>query len=234
LRIGTATVKTYRSVSHLSPEPLRTPSPCYAGNAAQFPGRRARRHFHLSSSTPLSAARSLSSRIRNLFSSQRFNVAASRGPATRCGLSTSLSPNNDLKADDLRRQLIEHAQDIPAASMRASRRKGKKRTQSGFLNGGGPWKAPHRCRLSRRSANGALVPFESTWSLEGDGRRPGPSNATADRYHPLRKKLPEDMDRQSVSRAQWAGYFSRVFRGTEFLRNPDRAMKPVFEKLPDA
>src|SRR5260370_16394265 len=37
------------------------------------------------------------------------------------------------------------------------------------------------------------------------------------------------MDRQSVlERMGWI--FTRI-RGTEFLRNPDRAMKPVFEKL---
>ena len=49
-----------------------------------------------------------------------------------------------------------------------------------------------------------------------------------DRYHPL-EKIPEDMDRQSVlERMGWV--FTRV-RSTEFLRNPDRAMKEVFEKL---
>src|SRR5258708_40264157 len=43
------------------------------------------------------------------------------------------------------------------------------------------------------------------------------------------KKLPEDRARQSVlERMGWI--FTRI-RSTEFLRNPDRAMKPVFEKL---
>src|SRR5882757_835396 len=49
-----------------------------------------------------------------------------------------------------------------------------------------------------------------------------------DRYYPL-EKLPEDMDRQSVlERMGWI--FTRI-RSSEFLRNPARAMKPVFEKL---
>ena len=43
----------------------------------------------------------------------------------------SLSPQNDLKADDLRRQLIEHAQDPSNRLMRALEEK-ENRTQSGF------------------------------------------------------------------------------------------------------
>jgi len=63
--------------------------------------------------------------------------------------------------------------------------------------------------------------------VEGDGRRLA-IECDGDRYHPL-EKLPEDLDRQSVlERMGWI--FTRV-RGTEFFRNPDRAMKPVFEKL---
>jgi len=63
--------------------------------------------------------------------------------------------------------------------------------------------------------------------VEGDDRRLA-IECDGDRYHPL-EKLPEDMDRQSVlERMGWI--FTRI-RGTEFLRNPDRAMKPVFEKL---
>jgi very-short-patch-repair endonuclease len=63
--------------------------------------------------------------------------------------------------------------------------------------------------------------------VEGHGRRLA-IECDGDRYHPL-EKLPEDMDRQSVlERMGWI--FTRI-RGTEFFRNPDRAMKPVFEKL---
>jgi hypothetical protein len=49
-----------------------------------------------------------------------------------------------------------------------------------------------------------------------------------DRYYPL-EKLPQDMDRQAVlERMGWI--FARI-RGTEFFRNPERAMKPVYDKL---
>jgi very-short-patch-repair endonuclease len=63
--------------------------------------------------------------------------------------------------------------------------------------------------------------------VEGDGRRLA-IECDGDRYHPL-EKLPEDLERQSVlERMGWI--FTRI-RGTEFFRNPDRAMKPVFDKI---
>jgi very-short-patch-repair endonuclease len=63
--------------------------------------------------------------------------------------------------------------------------------------------------------------------VEGDGKRLA-IECDGDRFHPL-EKLPEDMDRQSVlERMGWI--FTRI-RSSEFLRNPARAMKPVFEKL---
>ncbi|PYU75832.1 MAG: hypothetical protein DMG49_02355, partial [Acidobacteria bacterium] len=69
--------------------------------------------------------------------------------------------------------------------------------------------------------------FRIDMVVEGDGRRLA-IECDGDRYHPL-ERLPEDMDRQSVlERMGWI--FTRI-RGTEFLRNPDHAMKPVFEKL---
>jgi len=63
--------------------------------------------------------------------------------------------------------------------------------------------------------------------VEGDGKRLA-IECDGDRYQPL-EKLPEDMDRQSVlERMGWI--FTRI-RSSEFLRSPNRAMKPVFEKL---
>jgi very-short-patch-repair endonuclease len=134
----------------------------------------------------------------------------------------SLSPQNDLKADDLRRQLIEHAQD-PSRLMRALEEK-ENRTQSAF----------EREVMKRLLAAGYRVApqwrvgaFRIDLVVEGDGRRLA-IECDGDRYHPL-EKLPEDMDRQSIlERMGWI--FTRI-RGTEFLRNPDRAMKQVFERL---
>jgi very-short-patch-repair endonuclease len=134
----------------------------------------------------------------------------------------SLSPHNDLKPDDLRRQLIEHAED-PARLMRALEEK-EKRTQSNF----------EREVMKRLAAAGYRVTphwkigtFRIDLVVEGDGKRLA-IECDGDRYHPL-EKLPEDMDRQSVlERMGWI--FTRI-RSSEFLRNPARAMKPVFEKL---
>ncbi len=63
--------------------------------------------------------------------------------------------------------------------------------------------------------------------VEGDDKRLA-IECDGDRYHPL-ESLAEDMERQSVlERMGWI--FTRI-RATEFFRNPDRAMKPILEKL---
>src|ERR1700741_4053575 len=63
--------------------------------------------------------------------------------------------------------------------------------------------------------------------VEGESRRLA-IECDGDRYQPL-EKLPEDLDRQGVlERMGWS--FARI-RGSEFFRNPERALKPVIEKL---
>src|SRR5260370_28160238 len=103
----------------------------------------------------------------------------------------SLSPQNDLNPDDLRRQLIEHAQD-PSRLMRALEEK-EKRTQS----------ALEREVMKRLMAAGYRVApqwrvgaFRIDLVVEGDDRRLA-IECDGDRYHPL-EKLPEDIDRQPV------------------------------------
>ncbi len=203
--------------AHLSPDRYELHR-LLCGNAAQFQGDE--RDVVFISLVDTAQHGPLSLRDQELFK-QRFNVAASRA-RDQMWIVHSLSPNNDLKPDDLRRQLIEHAQD-PSRLMRALDEK-EKRTQSAF----------EREVMKRLSAAGYHVApqwrvgaFRIDLVVEGDGRRLA-IECDGDRYHPL-EKLPEDMDRQSVlERMGWI--FTRI-RGTEFLRNPDRAMKPVFEKL---
>jgi len=188
------------------------------GNAAQFQGDE--RDVVFISLVDTAERGSLSLRDQELFK-QRFNVAASRA-RDQMWIVHSLSPQNDLKADDLRRQLIEHAED-PARLMRALE-ENEKRTQSGF----------EREVAKRLSAAGYRVTphwkigtFRLDLVVEGGGKRLA-IECDGDRYRPL-EKLPEDMDRQSVlERMGWI--FTRI-RSSEFLRNPARAMKPVFEKL---
>ncbi len=203
--------------SHLSPDRYELHR-LLCGNAAQFQGDE--RDVIFISLVDTAQRGPLSLRDQELFK-QRFNVAASRA-RDQMWIVHSLTPNNDLKPDDLRRQLIEHAQD-PSRLMRALDEK-EKRTQSAF----------EREVMKRLGAAGYRVApqwrvgaFRIDLVVEGDGRRLA-IECDGDRYHPL-EKLPEDMDRQSVlERMGWI--FTRI-RGTEFLRNPDRAMKPVFEKL---
>jgi very-short-patch-repair endonuclease len=188
------------------------------GNAAQFQGDE--RDVVFISLVDTAERGALSLRDQELFK-QRFNVAASRA-RDQMWIVHSLSPHNDLKADDLRRQLIEHAED-PARLMRALEEK-EKRTQSNF----------EREVMKRLAAAGYRVTpqwrigtFRIDLVVEGDGKRLA-IECDGDRYQPL-EKLPEDMDRQSVlERMGWI--FTRI-RSSEFLRNPLRAMKPVFEKL---
>jgi very-short-patch-repair endonuclease len=188
------------------------------GNAAQFQGDE--RDVVFLSLVDTAERGSLSLRDQELFK-QRFNVAASRA-RDQMWIVHSLNPDNDLKADDLRRQLIEHAED-PARLMRALEEK-EKRTQSNF----------EREVMKRLVAAGYRVTphwrigtFRIDLVVEGDGKRLA-IECDGDRYYPL-EKLPEDMDRQSVlERMGWI--FMRI-RSSEFLRNPVRAMKPVLEKL---
>ena len=202
---------------HLSPDRYELHR-LLCGNAAQFQGDE--RDVIFISLVDTAQHGPLSLRDQELFK-QRFNVAASRA-RDQMWVVHSLSPNNDLKADDLRRKLIEHAQD-PSRLMRALDEK-EKRTQSAF----------EREVMKRLSSAGYRVApqwrvgaFRIDLVVEGDDRRLA-IECDGDRYHPL-EKLPEDMDRQSVlERMGWI--FTHV-RGTEFFRNPDRAMKPVFEKL---
>jgi hypothetical protein len=63
--------------------------------------------------------------------------------------------------------------------------------------------------------------------VEGNGKRLA-VECDGDRFHP-HEKLGEDMERQAVlERLGWI--FARI-RGSVYFRDPDRAMKSVFEKL---
>jgi len=188
------------------------------GNAAQFQGDE--RDVIFISLVDTAQRGPLSLRDQELFK-QRFNVAASRA-RDQLWVVHSLSPQNDLKADDLRRQLIEHAQD-PGRLMHALEEK-EKRPQSTF----------EREVMKRLMAAGYRVAphwrvgaFRIDLVVEREGRRLA-IECDGDRYYPL-EKLPEDMDRQAIlERMGWV--FTRI-RGSEFFRNPERAMKPVLDKL---
>lgn len=161
-------------------------------------------------------------RDRQMFK-QRYNVAASRA-RDQMWVVHSLNLHTDLRPGDLRRRLIEHAQN-PTALLRAFEEKEPK-TESPF----------ERDVLKRLVTSGySVTPQWKVGSrridmvVEGLGRRLA-VECDGDRYHPL-EKLGEDMERQAVlERLGWI--FVRI-RGSVFFRDPDRAMKPVFDKLAD-
>jgi len=202
---------------HISPERYELRR-VLCGNAAQFQGDE--RDVIFISLVDTAQRGPLSLRDQELFK-QRFNVAASRA-RDQMWIVHSLSPRDDLKPDDLRRQLIEHAQD-PSRLMRALEEK-EKRTQSPF----------EREVMKRLTTAGYQVAsqwrvgaFRIDLVVEGDDKRLA-IECDGDRYHPL-ERLAEDMERQSIlERMGWI--FTRI-RATEFFRNPDRAMKRILEKL---
>jgi very-short-patch-repair endonuclease len=188
------------------------------GNAAQFQGDE--RDVIFISLVDTAERGTLSMRDQELFR-QRFNVAASRA-RDQMWVVHSLNPSNDLKAEDLRRLLIEHAQD-PSRLMRPLDEK-ERRTQSSF----------EREVMKRLEAAGYRVApqwkvgsFRIDLVVEGNGKRLA-IECDGDRYHPL-ERLQEDMDRQSIlERMGWI--FTRI-RSTEFFRHPERTIRPVIEKL---
>ncbi|MFQ5881569.1 MAG: AAA domain-containing protein [Candidatus Methylomirabilales bacterium] len=190
------------------------------GNAAQFQGDE--RDVMFLSLVDAGSNGPLRLRREQMFK-QRFNVAASRA-RDQMWVIHSLDPQNNLKPGDLRRQLIEHAQD-PWAIYR-TREYAEKRTQS---------KLEMEVMLRLVQAGYRVHPqwpvgyYRIDLVVEGGGRRLA-VECDGDRYHPI-EKLPEDMERQAIlERLGWN--FVRV-RGSQFFREPDKAMRPVFHSLSD-
>ena len=152
---------------------------------------------------------------------RRFNVAASRA-RDQMWLVHSLDPENDLKPGDLRRRLIEHAENPLAltqqlASVGASAESEFERQVAQRLVRAGyhvhpQWKVgAYRIDLVVEGADKRLA-------IECDG----------DRFHPP-EQLEADLERQSIlERLGWT--FARI-RGSQFFRDEEAAMDPVFKRL---
>lgn len=189
------------------------------GNAAHFQGDE--RNVMFLSVVDSPGEGPLSLRETPMFK-KRFNVAASRAK-DQMWVVHSLRSDVDLKPSDLRRRLIEYARD-PKAIIRLLEQHDQ-RAESPFerlvirhLVAAGfkvdpQWKVGHyRIDLVVTGQNGSRL------AIECDG----------DRYHP-REKLAEDMQRQAVlERLGWR--FIRI-RGSQFYRDQEHTMRPVFERL---
>ena len=202
---------------HLSPDEYRRRR-IICGNAAQFQGDERDVMFLSVVRSPEDGPLRLTNDTKT---QQRFNVAASRA-RDQMWVVYSLDPGADLKPDDLRRRLIEHALDPQAVSRALAT--GSARAESSF----------EREVLKRLVARGYRV--RPQWEVgryridlvvEGAGKRLA-IECDGDRYHPI-EKLPEDMERQAIlERLGWR--FVRL-RGSTFFRDPDAAMEKVFERI---
>lgn len=211
-------IEIERVVRQISPPHQLAARKFLCGTAAQFQGDERDVVFISTVDSPEDGP--LRMRQEDLYR-QRFNVAASR-PKDQLWVVHSLDPRRDLQAGDLRRRLIEHAEN-PGVLLRQELAK-EKRTESEFerlvlkrLLGAGfrvqpQWAVGHyRIDLVVESSNGRLA-------VECDG----------DRFHSI-ETVADDMARQAVlERVGWR--FVRI-RGSQFFRDPDSAMKPVFETL---
>lgn len=152
---------------------------------------------------------------------QRLNVAVSRSK-DQVWVVHSLQTSLDLQAGDLRRRLLEFARNPQA--LKEQHEAAEARTESDF----------ERQVLQRLvSAGYRVTPQWKVGAYRIDLVVEGTSSRLAvecdgDRYHDL-DKLPEDMERQAIlERLGWT--FVRI-RGSNFYRDPERAMEPVFARL---
>lgn len=152
---------------------------------------------------------------------KRFNVAASRA-RDQMWVVYSLNPDTDLKPADLRYRLIQHIKD-PESLMRLYEFQ-EKRAESEFE------------KLVLRRLIDAGYRVKTQWEVgayridmvvEGGGKRLA-VECDGDRWHP-QEKLREDMARQAIlERLGWR--FVRI-RGSQFFREAEEAMGPVFSRL---
>jgi very-short-patch-repair endonuclease/DNA polymerase III delta prime subunit len=152
---------------------------------------------------------------------KRYNVAASRAQ-DQLWVVHSMDRETHLSASDLRRRLLDHAAD-PASSMDAQR-EDERELDSEFerlvlkdIKTKG-YKVTPQWKVGSYSIDLVVEGKKDRLAVECDG----------DRFHTV-ENLQADMDRQSVlERLGWR--FIRI-RGSEFFRDPDRALMPLYERL---
>lgn len=191
------------------------------GISAQFQGDERQVIFLSMVDGPIEGTHSMRQGGTDDMYKKRYNVAVSRAK-DQLWVIHSLQPEDHLKAGDIRRQLIEYANN-PQAFIQELENEERK-TESEFE------------RLVLRSLKARSFKVIPQWKVgyyridmvvEGNGKRLA-IECDGERYHPP-EKLPEDLARQAnLERMGWR--FLRI-RGSEFFRNPDKAMERVFEKL---
>jgi len=153
---------------------------------------------------------------------KRYNVAASRA-RDQLWVVHSFDANRDLKPDDLRFQLLQHARD-PASAARTMSLEDTK-PESPFEKEVTRRLAEAGFRVSLRVSVGH---FCIDMVVEGDERKRLAVACDGDRYRSL-ESLAEDTARQAIlERLGWQ--FVRI-RGSAFYRDPDAALQRLFDRL---
>jgi very-short-patch-repair endonuclease len=154
---------------------------------------------------------------------QRYNVAASRA-RDQMWVVHSLDPAANLKEGDLRRKLIEHAQNPEALKLEA---------EAAIERAESPFEEEVITRLSDAgyhiASNYVVGKFRVDIVLSGaDTKKKLAIECDGARYHGP-EQLDYDMQRQAdLERAGWR--FVRI-RGTSWYRDREKAIAPVFERL---
>jgi very-short-patch-repair endonuclease/DNA polymerase III delta prime subunit len=164
--------------------------------------------------------RTVASGARDMYK-KRYNVAASRAQ-DQLWVIHSMDRQAHLSPHDLRRKLLDHAHD-PAASMDAAGGQNEN-VDSEFerlvlrdlqMKG---YRVTTQWKVGSYRIDLVVEGVRERLAIECDG----------DRFHTL-ENLHADMDRQAVlERLGWR--FIRV-RGSEFFRDPERALIPLYERL---
>jgi very-short-patch-repair endonuclease len=207
--------------THLDPVVYEQDHQILTGNPAQFQGDERDVMFLSVVDAPGKDDGPLRKRTQKLFR-QRFNVAASRA-RDQMWVIHSLDPKAHLKEGDLRRRLIEHAQDPTALTELAESE--ERKTESPFEK-----KVLRRLREEgyRVKPQWEVGAYRIDLVVVGSDETKLAVECDGERYHPP-EKLEEDMERQAIlERLGWT--FVRI-RGSVFFRDPDEALEPVFDRI---
>lgn len=153
---------------------------------------------------------------------KRYNVAASRAK-DQLWVVDSLDPANDLKPGDLRKQLIDFS--LNPTSVSRANEEIEAKAESPFESAVAKHLAARGYHLVQQWKVGAYrldmvaVCGKQRVAIECDGER----------YHSGEEKIRADMERQTIlERLGWR--FIRI-RGSEYYRNPEKAMERVITEL---
>lgn len=153
---------------------------------------------------------------------KRYNVAASRAK-DQLWVVHSFDPSTELKSGDIRRKLIEYAENpkgmLNAAKSIADNSESvfEEQVATKLFNAG--YHIRQQYEVGSYRIDIVAICGNNKVAIECDG------NA----YHSGEEKVREDMERQAIlERAGWK--FIRI-RGSEFFSNPDTTMQRVFAEL---